>query len=719
MATLQDINGVQHLYEAWPKIEANEQAINVEVVAHKNADTIVHPAEKISYIGNSPGANVKEGIDNLKTRVEAIITTPAEGVTAQEIIDARKGEATLRAKVDSVDSQLADNVTQLALKADKTYTDTQLALKANTTYVDTLTSSIVNGSPKGIYATLTALQTAFPTGNTNIYVVTVDGKWYYWNGTAWTAGGVYQSSLNQELIDARGADISLNERLNRIDMFVYNQLYKLGNEYISKTGGWVQGYASPTSTIATITKNVGDITLYDENHGGAGDLSLIPQNMINLTGVDKIYIDWATQSPNPVATRNNVTLSKLQSADRLTGSVLQINGIFTRQVTEIDVSAYEGEYYIGIHAGDNSSEGYTTQKIYGIYLATGMQGILDKINEGTVDIPIYWETEAATSITTIETLQRVAGINGTSFGFITDTHWGDNNNMSPALLDKVMNDCNIKYYFDGGDVIIGTGLASKASIIQAIIDERNAFKSLYGRCLRVEGNHDPAYSASGELPYYADNLTLGEFFDIFFRASTIGVDIVWGEDGTYFYADDNSLKIRYIGLNAVDTPYEVNKMELFCFRDTQLEWLANKALNVPDSSWSVVLCSHFAPYGSATIINKDIAIGIVSAFKNKTSYNGIGSDATYPVSVTVDYTGKGGEVICWIGGHGHVDAMETVSGINIVTTLNDSKNVVSGQPVKTTGTATEQAFDIFTINKATRTVNITRVGAGVDRSFTY
>ena len=34
-----------------------------------------------------------------------------------------------------------------------------------------------------------------------MYVVTADGKWYYWNGTAWTAGGIYQAtSANQTSI---------------------------------------------------------------------------------------------------------------------------------------------------------------------------------------------------------------------------------------------------------------------------------------------------------------------------------------------------------------------------------------------------------------------------------------------------------------------------------------------------------------------------------------
>jgi lysophospholipase L1-like esterase len=89
------------------------------------------------------------------------------------------------------------------LKNDPTYLEgrlsndeTQLAEKATLSYVDTKTAAIASGAPKGVYATLSALQTAFPTGNSNIYVVTTDGKWYYWNGSAWTAGGNYLSQTN-------------------------------------------------------------------------------------------------------------------------------------------------------------------------------------------------------------------------------------------------------------------------------------------------------------------------------------------------------------------------------------------------------------------------------------------------------------------------------------------------------------------------------------------
>jgi len=61
--------------------------------------------------------------------------------------------------------------------------------------------SLAGGGPKGIYATLALLQTAFPTGNSNTYVVVADGYWYYYNA-GWVPGGVYQATgVNDKAID--------------------------------------------------------------------------------------------------------------------------------------------------------------------------------------------------------------------------------------------------------------------------------------------------------------------------------------------------------------------------------------------------------------------------------------------------------------------------------------------------------------------------------------
>lgn len=84
--------------------------------------------------------------------------------------------------------------TLVTTKADKSYVDTNNALKADLSFVTTQFTNIGNNSPKGVYATLSALQAAYPTGTTGVYLVTADGKWYYWSGSSWTVGGTYQAT---------------------------------------------------------------------------------------------------------------------------------------------------------------------------------------------------------------------------------------------------------------------------------------------------------------------------------------------------------------------------------------------------------------------------------------------------------------------------------------------------------------------------------------------
>ena len=52
---------------------------------------------------------------------------------------------------------------------------------------------IAEGSPKGTYPNLSALQAAKPNGDSAIYVTTDNGHWYYYNN-GWKDGGVYQAT---------------------------------------------------------------------------------------------------------------------------------------------------------------------------------------------------------------------------------------------------------------------------------------------------------------------------------------------------------------------------------------------------------------------------------------------------------------------------------------------------------------------------------------------
>jgi hypothetical protein len=172
--------------------------ILVNIQANVDKDQSTYIEDQIAY-------RVSD-IQVLKNSVQAQLDEFAKGDSSPEVAQARieadnTTNVTLKARLDKKEAKftadiatLTTNMVQRALKTDLDTTNSNVTLKADKTYVDTITSSLASGSPKGTYATLAALQTAFPTGNTNIYLVTADGKWYYWSGSAWTAGGTYQAT---------------------------------------------------------------------------------------------------------------------------------------------------------------------------------------------------------------------------------------------------------------------------------------------------------------------------------------------------------------------------------------------------------------------------------------------------------------------------------------------------------------------------------------------
>ncbi len=95
------------------------------------------------------------------------------------------------------------------------------------------------------------------------------------------------------------------------------------------------------------------------------------------------------------------------------------------------------------------------------------------------------------------------------------------------------------------------------------------------------------------------------------------------------------------------------------------------------------------------------------------------------VEVTADFTDAKGTLIAYHGGHCHKDAVSTtgydgggVLAFPIITTRCDAaeENDSALKAERVSGTVTEQSFDVFTVNKRTRTVHATKIGAGEDRS---
>ena len=169
-------------------IEAVAGAIDeLEVISKK----VMTDDERNKLSGIAPGAQVNK-IESIK--VNGTEVNPDSNKEVNISVDA-SGTAENAVLTHNTSSTAHSDIRTLVSSAQK---------KADLAY------SLIDGSPKGVYANLSALQTAYPSGASGVYLTSDNGHWYYWNGTAWTDGGVYQSSedieqIKEDLIDVKSA----------------------------------------------------------------------------------------------------------------------------------------------------------------------------------------------------------------------------------------------------------------------------------------------------------------------------------------------------------------------------------------------------------------------------------------------------------------------------------------------------------------------------------
>ena len=120
----------------------------------------------------------------------------------------------------------------------------------------------IDGSPKGVYANLSALQTAFPSGASGVYITEDDGYWNYWNGTEWKKGAVYQSS--EDIKQIKEELVELDKRLGKkSDLSILCNI----NGYINKKDDIVGDSSYTHSDFIRVLKD--DVIIY-RLRAGAG-----------------------------------------------------------------------------------------------------------------------------------------------------------------------------------------------------------------------------------------------------------------------------------------------------------------------------------------------------------------------------------------------------------------------------------------------------------------
>lgn len=355
-----------------------------------------------------------------------------------------------------------------------------------------------------------------------------------------------------------------------------------------------------------------------------------------------------------------------------------------------------------------------------------------EIYELATTIPEYWNEHLAEKIAKIKKNQIKAGKSGTSVGLISDIHWAINRHHSAALLEKVLTDCAIPYYFDAGDIVSGAGICPPENIINDLIRTEKLFSRIQHKRLVTQGNHDTCYSTFEAPKYYAQCISASTLYNYCYRVMASFPDRCFGPTGTYYYVDQPLYKMRYIVLDTHIVPSDeehedgtplYHKCNISLMQE-ELQWLANVTLDVPATDWSVILCTHEVPAETGLgPKNYDVAMGIIDAFRKHTKYEKTTHYEDAPhcdAHISCDFTGRGGNFIVWVGGHAHHDLIKDFDGIQTMTVNCDcTHNSKLSAFEHVAGTTTEQAFDILTVDKNNHKVYVTRIGCGEDREFEY
>lgn len=178
---------------------------------------------------------------------------------------------------------------------------------------DTYTFQVTNGSnfdasPSGVFATLTDLETEYPTGNNHIYVVSETGHWYYWSSGAWNDGGVYQATeiSNESITPEKTTFIDTNWNLLTKGIFTEQAYLRWDNTITSPASDFyyeIFNVKPNTNYFLKSDNNTRFIVMYDENGSylrGMGSDGVIPDGIISIpSDTYKVAITFYYQG-NPV-----------------------------------------------------------------------------------------------------------------------------------------------------------------------------------------------------------------------------------------------------------------------------------------------------------------------------------------------------------------------------------------------------------------------------------
>lgn len=318
------------------------------------------------------------------------------------------------------------------------------------------------------------------------------------------------------------------------------------------------------------------------------------------------------------------------------------------------------------------------------YFEKKLESEIENININEYIIPTYWDDEINDSVAKIRSNELTLGSSGVEFFFVTDTHWANNAKHSGEILGYLSDKTKIKDVVFGGDAILSHNTA-KAGAIEEIRNFYDAYNKKFNLFTTL-GNHDFNANSNTDTSTY---LNEDELYAMAMRFSEPYVNTE--KTAKYSYWDNASQKVRFI---------QFERYAGGTFNTEITSWVKSK-IDELSSEWTVILFSH-AYWGMSADGNVIVLSG------NDAFINSITADAEATIS-------------CWIVGHCHCDVSDNSLGVLAISTSCDiyTQSTQYGGPTMTLGTDTEQCIDCYQIDTKNRKIYITRIGAGLDREFSY
>lgn len=323
-------------------------------------------------------------------------------------------------------------------------------------------------------------------------------------------------------------------------------------------------------------------------------------------------------------------------------------------------------------------------------------------------VPDYWRDVVSSKIKQIRQQMVSASSNSFAFLWITDTHWSSNDKNSPALVKTVMDHTNVPYMVHGGDLITQ---GEKSDMIDSAVESLKAFKQPGYALPVVLGNHD-LNSNWADRGANADKIfSYPEMLKLYVnqQATPEGVELVDYPNSLAWQADYSSRGPK-------------RSPQVYGFA-----WDTNDSSNVTTGQIQafINLCKrpgyvltflHWAlDNGTWSTTSREIG-KLIDAINTKSAQVELASYGTFQLD------GVQAHVAFTLSGHEHQDNVrQTDNGTpQIVTTCDAGRLKASNDAFAyTTGTSTEQAFDVFIVDFDTKKIKDIRIGRGNDREFSF